>query len=167
MKSHRASKRRDAGSPRVGVYVRTSVLTREFDSDRSELLQYCKSNGWFKVQIYHDRTGGMIDAGDLNELEGTLKRGILDEELIGRLVKQEGQDEVHRRDAMTRLLHDARSGRLDVVLAKDFGRLGGNRLELFEVLDVLLQSRVRLIIPSVGHVTAETRIPPTAMLDFR
>lgn len=153
-------------SLRVGIYVRTSIATTKFDKYESELIKYCGDNGWDNIKFYRDRIGGTIDQKQLDALERSLKQGKLDADLIGDLIRQQMDDENHQREGINRLLRDTENGELDVVIVHDFGQLGRSRIEMFEVISKLLDSKTELIIPSIGRVDQNTTIPKSSELDF-
>lgn len=153
-------------SPRVGIYVRTSIVSKKYDSYEAELIDFCESEGWDNIEFYRDRVGGMIDEKRFDALEKSIQQGKLDTDILGSLFQQQNVDDEHNRDEFRRIMSDARNGRLDVVVVHDFGQVGGDRMEVFRAVSALLDSKARLVIPSVGEVNGKTTVPPASQLDF-
>ena len=149
----------------VGLYTRTSILIDKYDRYEKTLLFYCKQQGWGDVRYYRDRIGGMIKKIDFDRFESDLRKGVVDDELIGRLMSQQTEDEKHNRDAFYRLLADAANGTIDAMIVHDVGQLGRNRIEVFRAVDDMFQRGKKLYIYRIGEVTDSTCLFDSSPID--
>jgi hypothetical protein len=162
-----------ARAPNVGVYVRTSVLTAKYDSHEKQLLEYCSQQGWRKISVYADRKGGNIPTDKLDVLlkgrrEGAFKPGgfeLFFGLLNGARMNRKGSGNVDNEFAgRAELISDARSGKLDIVIAQDLGRLATNKLGVFHVVRTLQGLGLTVIVPHLGVLNDQTKYP--AGLDY-
>ena len=67
-------------SPRVHVYIRTSTKQHQrFDSQETELKQYCQTRGWENVTFHYDQaSGAKVDRDGLDSLMGAVRKGRVD-----------------------------------------------------------------------------------------
>jgi len=164
--------------PRVGVYVRTSVLTTKYDSHEKELLEYCAAHSWNTCKVYRDKKGGNIDKDKMDwllemERSGKFKEGGFD--LFFALLNAASYAKSGRKDmasavegglfdARNQMVRDARDRKLDLVIAYDLGRFGSNKLAVFQCVETLRKVGITVIVPDIGILGDNTIYP--AGLDY-
>ncbi|HKP51926.1 MAG TPA: recombinase family protein [Chloroflexia bacterium] len=151
-------------TPRVCIYVRTNATTTKFDYHENLLLQYCAEQGWRDVTVYRDRIGETIEPTTLSRLQESIAQGGVDPKAYAKVMQLLAATE--RLDGRRQLMEDISLGKIDIVVVHDFGRLGRNRLEMFEVMTGMLNAHIRLFVPRLGEVKADTVVPTGSQVDY-